>query len=584
MPTGQRQPITPTEEWRRRAALAAWPEQRAYEELRPVVLFGRPVAGRAGETGTAARTLYRRVARFDAAGLASLFPPPKVEQHRRLPGRIRRHIRDLAAAHPGFRPQEIAHICAVRFGRRPSPHTVKRVLAEDPPPPRAQRRFLPDHAGADPAAARLIGVRLHAEGWATTSIAADLGVDQRTVARTRKRWIAEGVAGLEDQAHARQDGPRTVTLPSIRAVKELQEHPRLGAFRVAAALRQQGIILSPSTCGRLLAKNRARYGVPPAEQPARERQPHPFAATRPHAYWTLDIRSVDHHLGGGRMYCISVLENDSRAIVCRLLSRRQHLAAVLLVRYGAIRQWGLPEALVTDSGGVFLANHAQRSYQVLGIRKEEIARRQPWQRLIEANFGTQLRMADDHFAKAATWAELLRVHEQWMPDCNAQLHWAHQRHPEGRLSPHAVLDGTAGRPVAEAAPHRVFSTLRFGRVLDGQGYARFRHWKVYGERGLARRPVGVWRYGPQVLLEHREEPLAEFRVAYEPGRRRRKAVTLHRLFQTPFRSPQAPLFPLDDEQWRKAWRMAAYTPRRPQAEPAVQLPLFTAEVLATLLA
>jgi hypothetical protein len=90
MPTGQRQPITPTEEWRRIAALAAWPEQRAYEELRPVVLFGRPVAERAGETGTAERTLYRRVARFDAAGLASLFPPPKVEKHRRLPERIRR--------------------------------------------------------------------------------------------------------------------------------------------------------------------------------------------------------------------------------------------------------------------------------------------------------------------------------------------------------------------------------------------------------------------------------------------------------------------------------------------------------------
>lgn len=147
-----------------------------------------------------------------------------------------------------------------------------------------------------------------------------------------------------------------------------------------------------------------------------------------------------------------------------------------------------------------------------------------------------------------------------------------------------VLDSVAGRPIQEADLHRVFYTPRFSRTLDIRGYARFRHWKIYGERGLAQRPVGVWLYGPQLLIEHREEPLAEFRVANEPGRRRLKAVTLHRLFATPFRSPQPLLFPLDDAQWLKALRAAAYTPRRPRLSTPRQLPLFSNELLNTLLA
>ena len=92
--------VAPTDDWQELRRLAPWPEQRAYAELRPVVLFGRAVEERAGETGAAERTLYRRAARFDAEGMVSLLPPPKVPKHRRLPPKIRRAIIDLKAEHP----------------------------------------------------------------------------------------------------------------------------------------------------------------------------------------------------------------------------------------------------------------------------------------------------------------------------------------------------------------------------------------------------------------------------------------------------------------------------------------------------
>ena len=164
MPEVQHPRVDPTDDWQQLMLLAPFPEQRAYELLRPVVLFGRSPTERAGETGTPARTIYRRAARFDAEGMASLFPPPKVEKHRRLPEKIRQAIRDLKGEHAPFHASEIADICAVRFAHRPSPHTVRRILAEDPPAAPTARRFPPFHAIADPAERRLAIVRLHSEG------------------------------------------------------------------------------------------------------------------------------------------------------------------------------------------------------------------------------------------------------------------------------------------------------------------------------------------------------------------------------------------------------------------------------------
>src|SRR5919199_5630471 len=99
MPPRQRQRVEPTNSWQQLELLVQTPGQRTYELIRPVVLFGQPPGERAAETSTAARNIYRQVARFDAAGLAGLEPPPKVEQHQRLPVELRQAIIDLKREH-----------------------------------------------------------------------------------------------------------------------------------------------------------------------------------------------------------------------------------------------------------------------------------------------------------------------------------------------------------------------------------------------------------------------------------------------------------------------------------------------------
>jgi putative transposase len=91
----------------------------------------------------------------------------------------------------------------------------------------------------------------------------------------------------------------------------------------------------------------------------------------------VDVRYLDmHQLGGGMIYVITVLENFSRAVLASAVSRSQDLTAYLMVLYAAIRQHGSPEALVSDAGGIFKAKEAMRIYGALGIRKEQIDKKQ----------------------------------------------------------------------------------------------------------------------------------------------------------------------------------------------------------------
>src|SRR5437588_12907984 len=73
MSTRRRRKVEHTDDWQELLPLFDWPEQEAYEELRPLVLFGDSVAERVGETGTPERTMYRRMERFEKDGMASLF-------------------------------------------------------------------------------------------------------------------------------------------------------------------------------------------------------------------------------------------------------------------------------------------------------------------------------------------------------------------------------------------------------------------------------------------------------------------------------------------------------------------------------
>jgi transposase len=550
----KRQAVEPPANWQQLELLCTSPEQRAYELIRPVVLFGVPPRERAHQTGTAERTLYRTVQRFAEHGMASLFTTPRKVPRLRLPDAIRAIIVALKAEHPPLHLREIATICYVRFGRRLSHHTVRRVLAEHPQPT-VPRRYPPFHAIPDPVARRSAIIRLHAEGWHTKSIADYLQTSRKTVRLTLKRWIEEGFRGLPNKSSAPKHPRRKVNFSVLTAVRRLARNPRVGAWRVHAALRQEGIRLSPRTCGRMLALNRDLYNLPRTERQPRAKKSMPFQATYRHQYWTVDIRYLDHQLGGGNIYAISIMENYSRAILASAISRKQDVTAFLIVLFTAIQQHGSPNGLVSDSGSVFRAKKALEIYSRLSIAKHAIDKRQPWQSYIETTFAVQQRMADYHFAQATSWQELQAAHDRWVGDYNFQVHWAHRLRDDGRESPAEVLDWVYGHVWEPDVLHYAFNALRFRRRLDRMGYVRFRAWRLYSEPGLAQRLVAVWLYKEQLVVAYNDTHLAQYTVAYEPDQKHLYTVINPQLYETQYCSPQLPLWQFGDTEWLKVLRL-----------------------------
>jgi putative transposase len=569
-----------TEDWQELLPLFDWPEQQAYEELRPLVLFGDSVAERAKETGTPERTMYRRIECFEKDGMMSLFgmdPATARAKRRGLEPAIRRMIVDLKAEHPALNNNEISNIVYVRTGRRLGDHTAARVLSEEVVPLKLSRLFEPYHETEDVREARGAVVELHLDGWSVKSIASYMKVSRTTVYRVLGRWVEEGDAGLEDRPPGRPKGVRKMNLATMDFIRRSQENPELGAFRIHAALVQKrGAEVSVRTVGRVMAVHRDLYGLSKPKRSPHKKAEMPFKAKRRHEIWTADVRYVPHSIPDiGNAYVIAILENYSRCILASAVSLTQDTTAFLRVLYSAIERYGPPERLVTDGGGIFKARQSRSVYRALGIEKEQIERRKPYQSYIETTFGIQKRMADWHFAKAETFDDLARAHDTWREDYNAQRHWAHEGREDGRHSPQDVLGYyTALLHHREEDLQRAFFSTRFIRVLDALGYIRFLDWKLYGEEALAKREAAVWLQPGSLTLEYGGQTLSVYDVELAPETGKPTAVGSARLFETTYVLPQLRLFALEEAGWLTAFKLEEYAPRRSSDSMALQEVLF----------
>jgi putative transposase len=567
MSRGKRAKREQTQNWGQIEQYCLWPEQVQYELIRPCVLFHESAATRAQETGIPARTISRQVKQFDEQGMVSLFTtPPQIslpETTPSLPGEIRQMIVDLRKELPTMSLREIAEICAVRFDRKPSHHTVKFVLASGQPSSLMTRRYQPWSMITDPAERRLVVVRLHSEGWSVTSIAAYLATSRQTVYATLQRWIEEGVKGLEDKSRARK-APRVMTLAIANEIRKQQENPLIGAWRMHAALLQMHIQVSPRTCGRIMAKHRALYGWEPPKTDDKPKKDMPFRASRRHEFWSIDVRYIEHHQlphVSGPVYVISVLENFSRMLLASIISEKQDTEAYLRVLALAIRAYGAPEAIVTDSGGIFYSLRALAIYEALDIRKERIDPRQSWQNYIEAHFGIMRRIGDHRINQATSWEEIKQAHRRFVDDYNEQIHFAHQARQDQRHTPKEVLRGILARTIPEPILARIFYFSQITCHLDRAGYLRFRRWRLYAEAGLAKKPVTVHLSTTTLKVAYQDEDLAFYTVTWHDDHQHITDVTSARVLETRYRSSQLTLWTLGPDEWVLFKKLPEYAAR-----------------------
>jgi hypothetical protein len=126
---------------------------------------------------------------------------------------------------------------------------------------------------------------------------------------------------------------------------------------------------------------------------------------------------------------------------------------------------------------------------------------------------------------------------------------------------------------------KAFFSTRFTRKLDSLGYARFKHWRVYGEEGLARCEVALWLGTDSLSVEYGGQTLSRYDVSFSPARTKElEEVTNPRLFASRHQPPQLKLFVLEEmlgeSGWLKAIRLEEYAARTQRHPGALQRTLF----------
>ncbi len=108
----------------------------------------------------------------------------------------------------------------------------------------------------------------------------------------------------------------------------------------------------------------------------------------------------------------------SRAILSSDIFQSQDLACVLIVLYAAMEQFGVPQCLITDNGGVFRAKQLLAICEALEIEKEYIHPRQSWENLVGTHFNVMRRMSQVHFEQVTSWQGARLAYERFVTDYN----------------------------------------------------------------------------------------------------------------------------------------------------------------------
>jgi transposase len=353
--------------------------QWRYEVIRPLVLFGdRTAPERAQETHTHPETVRQLRRRFRQQGMLGLLPDDVEvvpwERASLVPAAVRQEIDRLKALYPDFHYRELARIVFCKVGYPIDDKTVKKLWHQSPVPLQPQLELWDYHTHPDRYQARLQVIKLYYQGWEKVSISRFLKVSRPTINAWIERFEVEHFAGLMDKQRGPKEPPRKVWLPRMVQVYHLQKtHPDAGEFRIWSLLAQPDI--SVRTVGRIMALNRLVYDdIPhvPKKGIKKVPGPHPYKANRPHQYWFIDGRQLDVRVDGVKWWSLVVLEGYSRTILAGALAPTEATWATLMVLYTACRRYGVPDTLISDSGGAYTSNEFEAVCARLQLSHETI--------------------------------------------------------------------------------------------------------------------------------------------------------------------------------------------------------------------
>jgi transposase InsO family protein len=196
------------------------------------------------------------------------------------------------------------------------------------------------------------------------------GISRQTFYEYRRRFEAEGAAGLEPRSRCPIRSPRQIEAAMELAICRLRkEHPRWGARRIAAELRRGG--LDPpaiSTIHRVLRRNNLVADHPERRPKANQR----FERDVPNDLWQIDATGL-RLASEAEVWAMTLLDDHARFLLAaRVALKPTGEAAWACFEEASVRH-GMPRQLLSDNGLCFTGRRAgfevafERRVRSLGV-------------------------------------------------------------------------------------------------------------------------------------------------------------------------------------------------------------------------
>jgi transposase InsO family protein len=391
------------------------------------------------------------------------------------------------------------------------------------------------------------------------------------------RFEAEHFAGLIDRKRGPQ-WPRKVWFPVMVAVYHLQKrHPDAGEFRIWSLLAQSD--LSVRTVGRIMALNKRVYDdIPHVPKKGVKRAPglHPYKARHPHEFWFIDGRMMDFALEGVRWWSLIVLDGFSRTMLAGMVAPTETSWGALMVLYTACLHYGVPETLISDSGGAFTSRAFEAVLARLQIHHETIesTKGESYQNLMETHFNIQRRLYDYQFSLTTTPTAFEQAHQAFMTTYNTTAHQGLLKDKFDPPIPLAALGAAKGRTYGPEELNRQFARDLFPRTTNPYGCVTLHRYHFYVEQGLPTTPVLLWLSGDQLRAVFDNVVVAEYRCHYDWRTRQVKDIRDGVFHPTRYASSQGALIPFNPQESLVLYRPQSGRRRARQASSTQQLLLF----------
>ena len=337
----------------------------------------------------------------------------------------------------------------------------------------------------------------------------------RTFGISRKsgyKWVQRAAAGEELDDRSRR--PKRVASRTPEAVERKvlalrAQQPGWGARKIKAVLERAGEAGVPSvrTEGNILL----RHGCIDPEE-SRKRQPYQrFEREHCNELWQTDFKGKFRTLDGKHCFPLDIIDDHSR-FALRIVAADRMAHTVIPVFESAFREYGLPQAILSDNGVQFAGfRHGYALFEKWLMDRDVLP--------IHGRIGHPQTQGKIERFHGAMKREFLR-HRSFVNAAHAHEELQGWRHTYNMQRPHEALGmrcpGEVYVPSVRQMPQRIPPVEYGGRFqvikVSTQGYVSFAGFKTYLSETLAGCPIELRlrEDGEVIIACYRNFKIAEF--------------------------------------------------------------------------